>query len=66
MKKFKQGMFTASIMQIIKESHTYLSIKKGYQIQDEKRLLSKEEADEQIRNSVSLFRAILRYVDKID
>ena len=43
-----------------------LSIKKGYQIQDEKRLLTKEEAYEQISRSASLFRAILRYVEKID
>ncbi|MBW2090445.1 MAG: hypothetical protein JRI37_15990 [Deltaproteobacteria bacterium] len=43
-----------------------LSIKKGYQIQDEKRLLTKEEAYEQISHSASLFRAILRYVGKVD
>ena len=43
-----------------------LSIKKGYQIQDEKRLLTKEEAYEQISYSASLFRAILKYVEKID
>jgi len=43
-----------------------LSLKKGYQIQDEKRLLTKEEAYEQISHSASLFRAILRYVEKID
>jgi len=43
-----------------------LSIKKGYQIQDEKRLLTKEEAYEQISHSASLFKAILRYVEKID
>jgi hypothetical protein len=43
-----------------------LSIKKGYQIQDDKRLLTKEEAYEQISHSASLFRAILRYVEKID
>jgi hypothetical protein len=35
-----------------------LSIKKGYQIQDEKRLLTKEEAYEQISHSASLFKAI--------
>ena len=43
-----------------------LSIKKGYQIQDENRLLKKEEAYEQISHSASLFRAILGYVEKID
>ena len=43
-----------------------LSIEKGYQIQDEKRLLTKEEAYEQISHSASLFKAILRYVEKID
>lgn len=43
-----------------------ISLKKGYQIQDEKRLLTKEEAYEQISHSSSLFRAILRYVEKID
>jgi hypothetical protein len=41
-----------------------LSIKKGYQIQEEKRLLTKEEAYAQIRHSASLFKAILRYVEK--
>jgi len=43
-----------------------LSIEKGYQIRDEKRLLTKEEAYEQISHSASLFKAILRYVEKID
>jgi hypothetical protein len=43
-----------------------LSIKKGYQIQDENRLLTKDEAYEQISHSASLFRAILRYVAKVD
>jgi hypothetical protein len=43
-----------------------LSLKKGYQIQNEKRLLTKEEAYEQISHSASLFRAILKYVEKID
>ena len=42
-----------------------LSIKKGYQIEDEKRLLTKEEAYEQISHSASLFKAILRYVEKV-
>ena len=43
-----------------------LSLKKGYQIQDDKRLLSKDEAYEQISHSASLFKAILEYVDKVD
>jgi pentose-5-phosphate-3-epimerase len=43
-----------------------LSLKKGYQIQDEKRLLTKEEAYEQISHSASLFGAILGYIDKVD
>jgi len=43
-----------------------LSIEKGYQIQDEKRLLTKDEAYEQISHSASLFKAILRYIEKID
>jgi len=43
-----------------------LSLKKGYQIQDEKRLLNKEEAYEQISHSASLFKAILEYVKKVD
>ena len=43
-----------------------LSIKKGCQIQDEKRLITKEEAYEQINHSTSLFKAILRYIGKID
>ncbi len=43
-----------------------LSIEKGYQIQDENRLLTKEEAYEQISHSASLFKAILRYVEEID
>jgi hypothetical protein len=43
-----------------------LSIEKGYQIQDEKRLLTKEEAYEQISHSASLFKAILKYVEKVD
>jgi hypothetical protein len=43
-----------------------LSIKKGYQIQDEKRLLTKEEAYEQISHSASLFKAILEYLGKPD
>lgn len=43
-----------------------LSLKKGYQIQDEKRLLTKDEAFEQISHSASLFKAILGYVDQVD
>jgi len=43
-----------------------LSLKKGYQVQDEKRLLTKEEAYEQISHSASLFKAILEYVGKVD
>ena len=43
-----------------------LSLKKGYQIQDEKRLLTKEEAYEQISHSASLFKAILEYAGKVD
>ena len=43
-----------------------LSIKKGYQIQDEKRLLTKDEAYDQISHSASLFKAILEYVGKLD
>jgi len=43
-----------------------LSQKKGYQIQDEKRLLTKDEAYEQISHSASLFKAILEYVGKVD
>jgi hypothetical protein len=43
-----------------------LSIEKGYQIQDEKRLLTKQEAYEQISYSASLFKAILRYVENVD
>jgi len=43
-----------------------LSIRKGEQIQDEKRLLTKQEAYDQISHSASLFKAILEYVKKID
>jgi hypothetical protein len=42
-----------------------LSLKKGYQIQDEKRLITKQEAYEQISHSASLFKAIMEYMDKI-
>jgi hypothetical protein len=43
-----------------------LSMKKGYQIEDENRLLTKQEAYEQISHSASLFRAILEYVARMD
>ena len=43
-----------------------MAIKKGYQIQDEKRLLTKDEAYGQISHSASLFKAILEYVGKVD
>ena len=42
-----------------------LSIQKGYQIEDEKRLLTEEEAYVQIGHSASLFSAILIYVERI-
>jgi hypothetical protein len=42
-----------------------LSMKKGYQIEDDNRLLTKEEAYEQISHSASLFKSILEYVDKV-
>ena len=42
-----------------------LSIQKGYQIEDEKRLLTQEEAYVQIGHSASLFKAILIYVQGI-
>lgn len=42
-----------------------LSIEKGYQLEDESRLLTKKEAYAQISRSASLFRAILKYVGKI-
>lgn len=43
-----------------------LSIKIGYQIEDENRLLTKEEMYEQISHSASLLKAILRYVEQVD
>lgn len=43
-----------------------ISMKKGCQVEDEKRLLTAEEAYRQISNSVSLFKAILKYVGKIN
>ena len=42
-----------------------ISVRKGYQIEDENRLLTKEEIYEQISHSASLFRSILRYVDEM-
>jgi hypothetical protein len=39
-----------------------LSLALGYQLEDEKRLLTKEEAYQQISHSASLFRAILGYI----
>ncbi len=42
-----------------------ISLKKGYQIEDENRLLTKAEIYDQISHSASLFRAILRYVDEM-
>ena len=43
-----------------------LSIKKGYQIEDEQKLLTKKEGYEQICHSAFLFKTILRYVEKVD
>lgn len=43
-----------------------LSIKKGYQIEDENRLLTKEEIYDQLSHSASLFKAILMYVEKVE
>ena len=40
-----------------------LSMALGYKLEDEGRLLSKEEAYQQISHSASLFRAVLRYVE---
>jgi hypothetical protein len=40
-----------------------LSMALGYKLEDEGRLLSKEEAYHQISHSASLFRAVLRYVE---
>lgn len=40
-----------------------ISVKKGYQIEDENRLLTKAEIYDQISHSASLFRAILKYLD---
>lgn len=41
-----------------------ISIRKAYQLEKENRLLTKEEAYEQISHSASLFKAILKYIDK--
>ena len=38
----------------------------GYKLEEENRLLTKEEAYRQISKSASLFRAILDYVEKVD
>jgi len=43
-----------------------LSIAKSHQIQDENRLLTKQEAYAQISHSASLFKAILKFVEKTD
>ena len=40
-----------------------LSMALGYKLEDEGRMLSKEEAYQQISHSASLFRAVLRYVE---
>jgi hypothetical protein len=40
-----------------------LSMALGYKLEDEGRILSKEEAYQQIGYSTSLFRAVLRYVE---
>jgi hypothetical protein len=41
-----------------------LSLKKGYQLEKENRLLTREEAYECFSHSASLFKAILNYVDR--
>lgn len=43
-----------------------LSMAKSHQIQDENRLLTKQEAYAQISHSASLFRAILRFVETME
>ena len=40
-----------------------LSMALGYKLEDEGRILSKEEAYQQVSHSASLFRAVLRYVE---
>jgi len=42
-----------------------LSLALGYKLEDEKRLLTKEEAYQQISHSASLFKAILGYVGSV-
>jgi hypothetical protein len=41
-------------------------MKKGYQIEDENRLLTKAEIYDQLSHSASLFKAILRYIDQVN
>lgn len=41
-----------------------LSMVLGYKLEDEGRLLSREEAYQQISHSASLFRSVLRYVEE--
>jgi len=41
-----------------------ISTKKGYQLERENRLLTKDEAYEQISHSASLFKAVLKYIEK--
>ncbi len=40
-----------------------LSMALGYKLEDEGRFLSREEADQQISHSASLFKAVLRYAE---
>ena len=42
------------------------AIELGYKLEEENRLLTKDEAYRQISRSASLFRAILDYVQKVD
>jgi DNA-binding cell septation regulator SpoVG len=67
-KKLNSKNYTKKIKNTAKEIAKFanLSIKKEYQIQDEKRLLSKDEAYKHISHNASVFNAILEYVDKID
>jgi hypothetical protein len=41
-----------------------LSMKLGYKLEDEKRLLTQQEAYQQISHSASLFKAVLKYVKR--
>jgi pentose-5-phosphate-3-epimerase len=41
-----------------------LSMKLGYRLEDEKRLLTRQEAYQQISHSASLFKAVLKYVKR--